>query len=619
MMLALAVLDLPITAKEHPVETEGGSYTLKAAGPMIVFHEQVQPADAPEEASPLLLSQHFFREDQRYQKIEGQKHERFVRNEFLPGVVYGTKVVLTNPTSNKFSVQLLLQIPNGAISLNKGIQTDTIPVQVAPYATQTVEALFYFPATGAFTHYPAAISAFGDFLAAAKVTKIEVVDELTEVDKSTWSWISQQGSENEVINFLRTENGREIKLADMAWRMKDKAFFERTTDLLRSQFYYDDTLWSYAIKHRSPTQLSEFLRHSKIAQQVGPYLETQVLSYNPIDRHRYQHLEYAPLINPRAHQIGAEATILNHRFLGQYQQFLRGLTYKPTLDDQDRLALTYYLALQDRIGSALSWLAQINPENVEAKLQYDYLSAYLGMYEKRFDHSRSIANRHAKHPVPRWRNKFLAILGQLDETGKPIDAQQRDQAMEQLAQSEPQCSFETEGNQITFTYEHLQTVTLHFYPMDIELLFSRNPFIQDQSAQFNFIQPALSREVKLPADQNRFNYEIPPQLQNANVMIEARSQAGTVNKAYYANNLNLRMIENYGQLQVDKPRIYVKVYARMHDGSVKFFKDGYTDFRGRFDYVSLNTTEIENTARFAILILSETDGALITEVAPPKR
>ena len=34
---------------------------------------------------------------------------------------------------------------------------------------------------------------------------------------------------------------------------------------------------------------------------------------------------------------------------------------------------------------------------------------------------------------------------------------------------------------------------------------------------------------------------------------------------------------------------YVKVYGRAQDGSVKFFKDGYTDLRGKFDYVSLNT------------------------------
>ena len=52
---------------------------------------------------------------------------------------------------------------------------------------------------------------------------------------------------------------------------------------------------------------------------------------------------------------------------------------------------------------------------------------------------------------------------------------------------------------------------------------------------------------------------------------------------------------------------------------MKFYKDGYTDLRGRFDYASLSTGEIENTERFALLVLSEEHGAVIREAAPPAR
>jgi len=52
---------------------------------------------------------------------------------------------------------------------------------------------------------------------------------------------------------------------------------------------------------------------------------------------------------------------------------------------------------------------------------------------------------------------------------------------------------------------------------------------------------------------------------------------------------------------------------------VKFYKDGYTDHRGRFDYASLNTDEIETVERFALLILSEAHGTVVREAAPPKR
>ena len=65
--------------------------------------------------------------------------------------------------------------------------------------------------------------------------------------------------------------------------------------------------------------------------------------------------------------------------------------------------------------------------------------------------------------------------------------------------------------------------------------------------------------------------------------------------------------------------MYVKVYARMADGSVRFYKDGYTDLRGRFDYGSLSTNELDAVTKFAILVLSEEHGALVREADPPKR
>ena len=92
---------------------------------------------------------------------------------------------------------------------------------------------------------------------------------------------------------------------------------------------------------------------------------------------------------------------------------------------------------------------------------------------------------------------------------------------------------------------------------------------------------------------------------------------------YYANAMDLRLSENYGQLRAADadgkplPKVYVKVYARLADGSVKFHKDGYTDVRGRFDYASVNTPERQPIQRFSVLVLSEDRGAVIREAGPP--
>jgi len=40
-------------------------------------------------------------------------------------------------------------------------------------------------------------------------------------------------------------------------------------------------------------------------------------------------------------------------------QLLRNLIYKPSLDDEDIMALTYYLLLQDRIDEATQLFARI--------------------------------------------------------------------------------------------------------------------------------------------------------------------------------------------------------------------------------------------------------------------
>ena len=92
-------------------------------------------------------------------------------------------------------------------------------------------------------------------------------------------------------------------------------------------------------------------------------------------------------------------------------------------------------------------------------------------------------------------------------------------------------------------------------------------------------------------------------------------------------------------------KAYVKVYARLKNGTIRYFKDGYTDLRGRFDYASLNSSEtphplpvaktdgsaenlgyqmlqpqeLGEVEKLAILILSEAHGALVREVNPPSQ
>src|SRR5690606_341224 len=139
-------------------------------------------------------------------------------------------------------------------------------------------------------------------------------------------------------------------------------------------------------------------------------------------------------------------------------------------------------------------------------------------------------------------------------------------------------------------------VTVSFYPMDVELLFSETPFGQEEvGARFAYVRPRASVELPLPAGKDAVQLEVPAELRAANLLVEVTGAGRARARALYANALHVSLREGAGQLQVTHaptsrplPATYVKVYARMQDGSVAFYKDNYTDLRGRFDYVGLS-------------------------------
>lgn len=53
-------------------------------------------------------------------------------------------------------------------------------------------------------------------------------------------------------------------------------------------------------------------------------------------------------------------------------------------------------------------------------------------------------------------------------------------------------------------------------------------------------------------------------------------------------------------------KVYVKTFAKKSNEEVIFYKDGYTDLRGRFEYASVNnTSSINDVKKFAFFIMSD--------------
>lgn len=49
----------------------------------------------------------------------------------------------------------------------------------------------------------------------------------------------------------------------------------------------------------------------------------------------------------------------------------------------------------------------------------------------------------------------------------------------------------------------------------------------------------------------------------------------------------------------------MKTFAKKKDGTVVFYKDGYTDLVGRFDYASRNSSDVSKIEKFAIFVMSD--------------
>ena len=121
---------------------------------------------------------------------------------------------------------------------------------------------------------------------------------------------------------------------------------------------------------------------NEINKNLGLVFESELVTIDPVQRRWYQHREYWPLVNARAHQLGAERRILNPNFAEQYRKLLLTLAYQPNLTDDSHLVLTYYMLLQDRVETALAHFDQAKSAKLAYQIQYDYCDAYLDFYRE---------------------------------------------------------------------------------------------------------------------------------------------------------------------------------------------------------------------------------------------
>ena len=583
---------------------------------------------------------------QRFADVSASKdgETKYVTDEFVAGRPYRLVTVFSNPSERPARLECLVQVPDGAIALRGGRGADLRPLALDGYSMQELSVLFYFPsAEAAGRHNPAVAVADGKVAGVAGPFSCRVVAKQSKEDTSSWRWISQNGTSDEVIAFLATANlaSGSVDLGKIGWRMRDDAFARRVFETLDSRGVFHEGLWLTNLEGRR--RIADFRdrvrqlfmrreMRSRLAKELGPSFHCALVDIEPDETDLFEYAEFWPLVNARAHALGGKATIPNETLRQRYRGFLDYLATKSALSAKDRLDAAVYFAAQDRVEEAERMVAGLEAKDVETKMQLDYLRAYFAFSRLEPEKGREIALRYADWPVPRWRDRFRAVVAQADEIAGRGPAAAEKGRDEVASAPSLELSAETAGGEtraIVVRGRNVASATVRAFPTDVEVTFSKDPFggagVKAASA---FLRPAWEAEVALPGvgAEDAAKVAIPEALRGANLLVEATDGEGRVTASLnvLSGALDVYAATEYGELRVrDRngravPAAYVKVYARDASGrETKFHKDGYTDLRGAFAYAAVSTDSPFRPSEFAILVISDSLGVRTLTVKAP--
>ncbi len=653
VLMALAMCGLPLKAGEIGLPTEKDQ-PYAPQHPVAVVTKRLQILKPSDQESSVLVGQQFALLNQRKSKKNAPEEPK----EFLIDTAYRGQTVVSNPTAERKIVDVFWQIPAGSLPLAGSQFTDSQTITLEPFAVQSIQYQFYFPSAGAFTHYPATVASEGKLLARGTEKSFDVVAHPTEDDSVTWEKIARSGSPDQIREFLSDANLRDLDWMLVAHRMSDQDVYKAVVEVLDDANLPVKDLWAYALKHRDEEGMKAFLSLcDDLVGRVGPVLQSSLLDVQPIEQRDHEILEYAPLVRARIHRLGRENEILNGTFLRQYQSFVRVLGHQTETPSDEQLVLTYYLLLQNRIEEALESFSKIDRDAVDTKLQYDYMAAYLALHRESYEEAGKLVSQYVDHPIPRWQNRFGEIARQLDQRGSLMQTEQlasakdkdagnhdakdkkpitegsgdlavldRERRQSSATELQPEVIVKVEGDTLRIDHRRAKEVTLNLYGVDLELLFSKAPFVREDLQRMAIVKPTRSDSIEFDEATGVGSFQLDENLRRQTLLVEVVAGASRSTALYYGGEMTTYVSESFGQLQASdatthRPitKAYVKVYAKYGDGSVKFYKDGYTDLRGRFDYTSISAESARGASRFAILVMSDEKGATLHDVAPPTK
>ena len=175
-------------------------------GPLLLYVKQIKKI-AYVSKYGVLMNQRFYDPTNRFSyEQDGTRIERQVE-EFIVSKAYVVQTVATNSSSTNLELQLLFDIPKGAIPLKSHDYTEVTNISLSSYVSCSFERWFYFPQEGQYVIEPSNVCRGTTIISKAIVQDKIVVSKHHKVNKlETLSDILLSGNKDEILKYLRSKN-----------------------------------------------------------------------------------------------------------------------------------------------------------------------------------------------------------------------------------------------------------------------------------------------------------------------------------------------------------------------------------------------------------------------------
>ncbi|MBA3939129.1 MAG: hypothetical protein H0X38_16910, partial [Planctomycetes bacterium] len=396
-LLALALSDLPFTAGVHQVVRDGKDTALIAGSPAILARAALEAL--PSAASDVLLRVELVN---AAEDVQNPERAPLLVADLAPRTAYVQRITLVNTGSSPHTLAVLAQIPQGAVALRATPATRMDLIELAPAATITLRAVFYFPQSGTYPQHPVVASDGHAVLARGGGGQLHVVP-------AAGDWRTS-GDLERVLAGLGSADLSGLDLAPLLGLLRDATAYRRITAALAARGVGTWVGQRYAFLHDDAAGIAALLREqAELMDQIGAVLSSRVLARDALAEGDLPVSDFAPLVNPRAHPFGEHPRILIAAVEERYHRFLGALAERVVPTDLDRLMLCCHLLLQDRVVEARAQFARARRDHLATGIQYDYARAWLALAAGDAAGAAAVAATYHEHPVERWRWRFAEL------------------------------------------------------------------------------------------------------------------------------------------------------------------------------------------------------------------